>query len=489
MHPAQNAVRSQTSGLAPVTPAAEPAPPSHAVPEVAPAGERDALDLLCFRNLMAASHDIIYFKDRQSRYLRVSGGTARSYGQDDPRHLEGRSDADHYTADHAHATAADEARIMHTGIALVDVEERQHWPGRPDTFVSSTKLPLRDAENRVVGTFGVSRDISARMRAEDVAQRATDELTESVRELRRVEADLRRVLEVSPDAIVRVDSSLRWTYVNTTALDIIARPEPELLGRRTEEIEGLNADFLACWVPALQRVATLGSSAEIDFELPHESGPRWFQSRMVPEVGPGGTVDGVLTVTRDLTALKRAERLLEHQASHDALTGLLNRPMLLESLRTAVVRLRRHPSRLAVLFIDLDDFKSVNDTFGHAEGDRVLVEVARRLKETCRAHDVVARFGGDEFVVVCEGFLTEAAVEVVASRISDGLSIPFRSGDFQLTVRASVGVATTTEGSLDPATLIRQADGAMYHAKHGGGGAYVMAPAIPTDAPGLWSTR
>lgn len=125
--------------------------------------ERAALDLLCFRNLMSSATDIVYFKDLESRYLRVSRGTAGSYGENDPLQEEGRTDFDHFTPEHAQAAREDEQRMIVSGQRMLDVEEHQKWPDRDDTWVLTTKLPLRDETGRIVGTFGVSRDVTPRV--------------------------------------------------------------------------------------------------------------------------------------------------------------------------------------------------------------------------------------------------------------------------------------------------------------------------------------
>ena len=243
--------------------------PAHDDPDV----DRDALDLMCFRNLMASTTDIIYFKDMASRYLRISAGTAMSYGEPDPASLEGLSDADFYTSEHAEETARVELALAETGRALVDAEERQQWPDREDTWVSSTKMPLVDALGRVIGTFGVSRDISRRVRAEHRAQRISEALASSLRDLRKVETDLRRVLEISPDAIVRVDGDLRWTYVNAAAAPLLGLAPGTLLGQSSQAVDGLAPELVATWVPALEKVARDRCSLEVEFELPGPDGP------------------------------------------------------------------------------------------------------------------------------------------------------------------------------------------------------------------------
>ncbi|MBL8777123.1 MAG: EAL domain-containing protein [Acidimicrobiales bacterium] len=184
-------------------------------------------------------------------------------------------------------------------------------------------------------------------------------------------------------------------------------------------------------------------------------------------------------------AVERAEfeATLEHEALHDKLTGLPNRSLLLDRIEQALARSRRLGTAVAVLFIDLDDFKVINDSLGHAAGDRLLQQVATRFHRPLRAGDTVGRFGGDEFLLVCEDVEDEAGAVAVATRLAMELEPPFELDDTTVFVRASVGIALAAGGSqLDPTTaadlaheaesLVRNADAAMYRAKERGRSRY-----------------
>ncbi|MDT7713735.1 MAG: hypothetical protein QOG46_2638, partial [Pseudonocardiales bacterium] len=161
---------------------------------------------------------------------------------------------------------------------------------------------------------------------------------------------------------------------------------------------------------------------------------------------------------------------LAHRVLHDPLTDLPNRTLFLDRLELALARLHRHRCSIAVLFIDLDNFKVVNDSLGHNAGDRLLVELAARLRDAMRPSDTIARFGGDEFVVLCED-ITEARDAVyVGERIVAAASEPFQLDAREMFVTASVGVALAIDGDATPETLLRDADAAMYRAKEQGRG-------------------
>jgi diguanylate cyclase (GGDEF)-like protein/PAS domain S-box-containing protein len=176
----------------------------------------------------------------------------------------------------------------------------------------------------------------------------------------------------------------------------------------------------------------------------------------------------VLSQVEDITSRKQAEARLVHRALHDDLTGLPNRALLLEHLSGALARGWRSGSRLAVLFLDLDDFKSINDRFGHGAGDEFLAEIAARISSSVRVSDIAARVGGDEFVVVCESLNEPSDAAVVADQIQRALAVEVSLQGRPVTAAASIGIAVSRDDST-PEDLLREADADMYSAKHGGG--------------------
>ncbi|HYA45890.1 MAG TPA: bifunctional diguanylate cyclase/phosphodiesterase, partial [Acidimicrobiales bacterium] len=181
-----------------------------------------------------------------------------------------------------------------------------------------------------------------------------------------------------------------------------------------------------------------------------------------------GRIIGTFGVSRDVTAQVRAEEALAHQALHDTVTGLPNRLALMDRLSQALVSLERAHGRVGVLLIDLDNFKRVNDTFGHEVGDCVLIEVARRLLQVCRRSDTVARLGGDEFVLLCSTPQDDDDIRLLANRVLRAIGKTFSHEGNDLTVTGSIGVAVTADPSADPGILLQEADMAMYEVKAAG---------------------
>jgi diguanylate cyclase (GGDEF)-like protein len=224
---------------------------------------------------------------------------------------------------------------------------------------------------------------------------------------------------------------------------------------------------------AAYREALVGAYSTHELSFPDSSGRTWSV-----QIGPyrpdGRVVEGAFCIARNVTASKQAEEQLEHQALHDALTGLANRVLFMDRLEQALARLDRHPRPLALLFVDLDHFKVVNDSLGHTAGDEVLVQAAQRLQRALRPIDTVARFGGDEFVILCEDVGGRSEAEEIARRVNTALARPFRIGDHDVVMTASAGIVMALDPVTEAGALLRDADTAMYRAKERGRATHQM---------------
>ncbi|MEO8407237.1 MAG: GGDEF domain-containing protein [Oxalobacteraceae bacterium] len=196
------------------------------------------------------------------------------------------------------------------------------------------------------------------------------------------------------------------------------------------------------------------------------------ESVVVPLEDSKGKIIGVISINRDITARIDYERHLKYLAFNDPLTGVGNRELALERLKHAMLQVPRRGTHLALIFIDLDNFKQVNDVFGHAAGDAVLCEVANRLKNTLRAADTVARLGGDEFLLIAEDLSGRDEAQEAIERIAQALSRPHLINGQDFSVDASIGLALYPDDAGDAEILLRCADEAMYRSKRSrkGGG-------------------
>lgn len=196
--------------------------------------------------------------------------------------------------------------------------------------------------------------------------------------------------------------------------------------------------------------------------------PRWVSVHAAPAHEGAGPFEGAVACTLDISELKQAQSALAVQATHDPLTGLPNRRLLLDRLSSALAGLGERPGTVAVLFLDLDRFKLVNDLLGHDAGDELLEVVGRRVRHAIRADDTAARFGGDEFVVLLERIPSRSAATSVAQTLIASIAEPIVLQGTEMGVTASVGIALSASPGDDPDALLRDADAAMYQAKRAG---------------------
>lgn len=270
--------------------------------------------------------------------------------------------------------------------------------------------------------------------------------------------------EALPLGILSADARGWVVFCNEAAEQILGLPASELRGRGWER--AIDREDRLEVVAAAGQVVTLGVDQQVTFRVASGDGPKWAHAKFVPLGGEQRT--GWIAAIEDITDRRRAESELAHQATHDPLTGLPNRLLLDDRVRQACGRLRRGAEAVSVVFIDLDGFKSINDTHGHRTGDAVLVEVARRLRQVVRAADTVARFAGDEFVVVCESITDDERASLVR-RLREVITAPMVVEGVRVTVDASIGVATTHDPGAAADELLVLADQQMYREKRARG--------------------
>ncbi|HYC37666.1 MAG TPA: EAL domain-containing protein, partial [Usitatibacter sp.] len=274
-----------------------------------------------------------------------------------------------------------------------------------------------------------------------------------------------RVLtESSLDLISVVDASGAILYQSPALRHLLGYEPSETLGLKVQEL--VHRDDAENVRAALRRVIEARHSSEpVEFRLRHRNGLwRTFES-LGTNCLANPHIHGVVFNSRDVTDRKVIQQRIQHLAYHDNLTGLPNRSLLQDRLAHSIARAERGNKKVAVLFIDLDNFKNINDTLGHDVGDELLRQVARRLSECVRLEDTIARQGGDEFIILLDSLDDGRGASVVAQKVLNALRRAFTLGGTEQHVSGSVGIALYPEDGRDPQTLMKNADTAMFHGK------------------------
>ncbi len=321
--------------------------------------------------------------------------------------------------------------------------------------------PLLAADGSVTGSIASWTDVTDLRQARDELERGRDAQDNVI-------ALLRSTLEASEDGIliVGLDGRIQgWNQRFSTMWDIpetvLALPDPSMALAMTLD-QVIDADALrerTYWYQA--------NPSEDGVDLIEMKDGRILERRSQPH-RIGTDISGRLWSFRDVTERRRAQARLEHLAFHDPLTGLPNRALFGDRLQQAIMCAHRERKKLALLYIDLDHFKAINDRFGHAAGDRVLLDAVRRMRASLRASDTLCRLGGDEFLLLLPSLEGRAGAEVVARKILASLSGPVMIDDFWPHISCSIGVALYPDDAQDAEHLIHKADAAMYLSKGAG---------------------
>lgn len=271
------------------------------------------------------------------------------------------------------------------------------------------------------------------------------------------------ILVASPDPIYVLDNEGRFVFANKATADLFALETDAIIGKSTFD---LGFSFASDFQRNLEKVVADQSTYRGKFVHTFASGRgERFEYLLAPVLDEQGHTEATVCISRDITEQALAEEKIWHNAHHDFLTGLPNRRLFLDRLEQEIRHAKRGSLSLAVLFMDLDGFKEVNDTLGHEAGDRLLSVVAERLIGCVREGDTVARLGGDEFAVVLVGAKQREDVERVAQAIVDALAMPFHVAQAPVLISVSIGIALYPDDATTPFALLETADKAMYQAK------------------------
>jgi diguanylate cyclase (GGDEF)-like protein/PAS domain S-box-containing protein len=405
-----------------------------------------------FRDLIEMSADWYWEQDAEYRFVGMPRGI-EAVGIP-PEQLIGKRRWDFAWLNMTAADWAAHIAVLDRREPFRDLQLRRRGENGETVVISVSGKPVFDGEGRFTGYHGVARDITQRKRTK--------------RNLREIVERFRSLTELSSDWYWEMDAELRFTYVSEGIRRVRGIAPETLLGKRRWE----TPDIVSGGEDMARHRATLERHLPFrDFVLARANadGKVTFVSHTGrPIFDEQGNFRGYRGVARDITASVRAEEELARMAHFDALTGLPNRALLQERLKRAMARADRGQTLLAVMFLDLDQFKEINDSLGHAVGDAVLKETAQRLEACLRATDTVARLGGDEFTILLEDVHTADEIATVAAKLLVAIAERVRVGEHELHLSTSIGVTVYPLDDHDADTLLKNADLAMYHAKQEG---------------------
>ncbi|WP_164931900.1 diguanylate cyclase [Janthinobacterium sp. 17J80-10] len=305
----------------------------------------------------------------------------------------------------------------------------------------------------------------------DRIEQDVSELRVAEEKLAGSEKRLRAIADNLPVLISYIDSKQTYRFVNRTFEAWTGKPPQQVLNRDVAEV--LGEEKFAARRDKLAR-ALAGERVEFELATMGAGVLRQLHTIYIPDRAADGAVQGIYTLSTDITALHAAQEQLQAMARFDALTGLPNRYLMNEKLLEAIARCRRSGAPMAVMFLDIDHFKTINDSLGHAAGDAVLKEFGRRLKASVRETDMVCRLAGDEFLIILENLGSAAETENIATKILANASAPCEILAQPLRISTSIGIAYCDGQPLLPDALIDQADQALYQAKQGGRATFRM---------------
>ncbi len=438
--------------------------------------------------------DYLWVKDAASRFVLANKALAYDNVLATPGDLVGLSDNDIHPTERGNNFHVEEQAIMRSGVPMVDKEECVIGLGGEEKWLRSTKVPLYDENNECFGLIGIARDITERRKAE-LLSNGQAQVLEMIAINAPLEAILERLIRLVEDQLAGIFGSV--LLLDREGLHLKHGAAPSLPKAFTDAIDGtaIGPKVGSCGTAAYRRERVIVTDIRSDplwEDFRDLAAPYGYRSCWsTPVMSPKGAVLGVfamystearqptpreshlIDVTIRIAGIaierRRAEEQIKLLAHHDPLTGLLNRSLLNDRLQQAILQTRRHKPSLSVVFIDLDNFKTINDSLGHSAGDRLLKAVAKRMEASVRATDTIVRLGGDEFVIILiDQPGSPVAPLTVVERIRAAVAEPLAIDGHSLDVTCSLGVATYPNDGEDPETLLMNADAAMYKAKEAG---------------------
>jgi diguanylate cyclase (GGDEF)-like protein/PAS domain S-box-containing protein len=436
-----------------------------------------------FRALVDNSNEVVSLLDREGVTLYSSQSSAAILG-DSVEELVGKTPFDRvHPEDQAEVRALFQTSLRSPGFPLVSEFRMRHRGGAWRTVEAVLVNRLDDPS--VAAAVLNYRDVTERKRAQQKIEGLN-------RDLQRQVAEFQTLLEVIPIGIgIARDPACRRIEGNPYMARLMGLSPADNISFSARDGEAVPSALFRDGRPLapeqlpMQKAAAQGVEV-VDMEMDVVREGQKVATVLgyaAPLFDETGRPRGAIGATLDITERKRAEEQIKSLAYHDSLTGLPNRRLFQDRLSMAVAQAHRNSQHLAVLFLDLDRFKSVNDSLGHAAGDRLIQHVAERLRTCLREGDTVARLGGDEFTLLLPGMAQVVDAARVAEKVLDALRAPFLIEDRELLATASIGISLYPEDGRDADTLVKNADAGMYRAKQQGRDNYQLcAPALNATA-------
>ncbi|HMF08293.1 MAG TPA: EAL domain-containing protein [Thermoanaerobaculia bacterium] len=434
---------SDEQGRNPETP--EFVPPDHPLWSRQPSGHLDGGELPTYELLLDQSPALEFLKDESGRLVYYNRAFETNFAADG-NPLVGKIDSEWLPAEVAERVRLSDQTVLATG-AVLEVEETLPSPNGLRHWLV-LKFPLRsDSGRHLLGNVAV--DISERRRREATLAR------------------MAAIMESSHDAVIATAPDGRVISWNPGAAQMYGYTVTEMEGRSIRVLEppGRRGEIQG----VIERIAAGENVVRYETVRVKKDGDTVEVAVSASPIrDEHGALTGVASIARDISDRKRAEELIAFQAFHDPLTALPNRAFLMERLEFSVGKARRTGKLLALLFLDLDLFKTVNDGFGHTAGDAIFQEVARRLSLCVREGDTVARVGGDEFIVLLPEITTADDAIAVARKLLEAVAQPYVAGNRRVDLTTSIGISLYPDDGQDPEALLRSGENAMARAKFKG---------------------
>jgi two-component system CheB/CheR fusion protein len=399
--------------------------------------------------IMNHSVSVVTLKDTAGRYEFVNHRFEELFSLNADA-VTGKTDQQIFGKDVAEVLRSHDFDTMRKIGAIESVDEVPLTAG--PLWLESIRFPVFDRSGAVRAVCLQANDITRRRHADEQLRLAA------------------KVFDRAGEAIVITDAHATIITVNDAFTQVTGYSLEDVIGKKPSLLQSgqHSSDFYAAMWRSLDEQGSWQGEI-FNRRKNGEIFPEWLTINSVKD--ESDQIVNYVSIFSDITAIKSSQRRIEFLATHDELTGLPNRSLLIDRLKHAISQAKRQKKRLAVLFIDLDNFKNINDTLGHDVGDILLKQATDRLQRCVRDSDTLARLGGDEFVAVLTD-IELPEINVIASRIVDFLAASFRINDQNLFVSASIGISIYPEDGIDSVSLLKSADTAMYRAKDRGRNQY-----------------